>query len=53
MIKGRREKGQNPYPHKFHVSMSLAEFCGTYSYLTNDQVLEDTTVSVAGKILLI
>src|SRR5699024_7142144 len=45
-----RESGENPYPHKFHVSISLAEFIEKYSSLNNEQMLEDVEVSVAGRV---
>lgn len=45
-----REAGENPYPHKFHVSISLTEFIEKYSSLKDEEVLENVTVSVAGRI---
>uniref|UniRef100_A0A0N5AII4 Lysine--tRNA ligase n=1 Tax=Syphacia muris TaxID=451379 RepID=A0A0N5AII4_9BILA len=50
MIQGRREKGENPFPHKFSVSISLPDFIEKYGYLEKDNVLEETTVSVAGRL---
>lgn len=38
----------NPYPHKFHVSMSLPDFVAKYNSLEAGQQLTDVTVSVAG-----
>ena len=48
MIEERRSKGENPFPHKFNVSISLADFIEKYSHLEKDVALEDTVVSVAG-----
>ena len=40
--------GRNPYPHKFHVSVSLPEYVRQYSGLEKGEQLKDTKVSVAG-----
>lgn len=45
-----REAGENPYPHKFHVSISLTDFINKYSSLKDEEILENVTVSVAGRI---
>lgn len=45
-----RESGENPYPHKFHVSTSLAEFIEKYSSLHNEQICEDVEISLAGRV---
>ncbi|KAG5888457.1 hypothetical protein JTB14_017186 [Gonioctena quinquepunctata] len=43
--------GENsPYPHKFHVSISLEEFIAKYSHLEDGQSLENEHLSVAGRI---
>ncbi|CAK9297562.1 unnamed protein product [Gordionus sp. m RMFG-2023] len=39
-----------PYPHKFHVSISLKGFIDKYSYLQNEQVLQNEIVNIAGRI---
>jgi lysyl-tRNA synthetase, class II len=39
----------NPYPHKFHVDISLASFRKTYECLENEGK-EETVVSIAGRI---
>lgn len=39
-----------PYPHKFHVSISLEEFITKYSHLTEGEILENETVSLAGRV---
>ncbi|KAK9823612.1 hypothetical protein WJX72_004233 [[Myrmecia] bisecta] len=43
--------GNNPYPHKFEVSISLPDFVAKYSDLEAGQHLEDV-VSVAGRVHL-
>jgi lysyl-tRNA synthetase class 2 len=51
MIEARRAAGENPFPHKFHVSISLANFIKKYeNSMENNQVLEDEPVSVAGRV---
>ena len=40
----------HPYPHKFHVSISLTEFIEKYSSLEDGQSLDDVQVRVAGRI---
>ncbi|KAI1716527.1 tRNA synthetases class II (D, K and n) domain-containing protein [Ditylenchus destructor] len=52
MIERIRATGENPYPHKFHVSIALSEFVNTYNPIIteNDTVLDDTIVSVAGRV---
>lgn len=50
MIEERRANGDNPFPHKFDVSISLAAFIEKYKDLEKDAVLEDITVNVAGKL---
>ncbi|CAH0725955.1 unnamed protein product, partial [Brenthis ino] len=43
-------KEDHPYPHKFVVTISLEEFIEKYNNLGNGEVLENVTVSVAGRI---
>lgn len=40
--------GRNPYPHKFHVSLSLPEYVKQFSTLGAAEQLKGSTVSVAG-----
>ncbi|KAL0117486.1 hypothetical protein PUN28_010362 [Cardiocondyla obscurior] len=41
----------NPYPHKFHVSISLEEFIKTFKDVVNDgDILENQIHSVAGRV---
>lgn len=53
MIETRRKNGENPFPHKFHVSISLTDFINKYDSVINEngKILEDITVSVAGTII--
>lgn len=43
-------KEDHPYPHKFNVTVSLEEFIEKYNNLNSGEVLEDVTLSVAGRI---
>ncbi|XP_043216614.1 lysine--tRNA ligase-like isoform X2 [Amphibalanus amphitrite] len=45
-----KEAGQNPFPHKFHVTTSLQEFISSYGSIEDGSVVEDVTVSVAGRV---
>uniref|UniRef100_A0A914WEB0 Lysine--tRNA ligase n=1 Tax=Plectus sambesii TaxID=2011161 RepID=A0A914WEB0_9BILA len=49
-IADRRAKGENPFPHKFNVTMALVDFIAQYEKLTTEQVLTDVTVNLAGRI---
>ena len=40
----------HPYPHKFHVSISLEEFISKYNHLKEGEMLENDRLSVAGRI---
>ncbi|XP_064467219.1 lysine--tRNA ligase-like isoform X2 [Ornithodoros turicata] len=42
--------GEHPYPHKFHVSTSLTEFVSKYNGLQPGEILQDTSLSVAGRV---
>lgn len=50
MIEKRRANGENPFPHKYHVSISLTEFCDKFqkTLTEKDTILDDQIVSVAG-----
>nr|AEB77710.1 lysyl-tRNA synthetase [Antheraea pernyi] len=43
-------KEEHPYPHKFTVTISLEEFINKYNNLNSGEVLENTTVSLAGRV---
>uniref|UniRef100_A0A8R1DNE4 Lysine--tRNA ligase n=1 Tax=Caenorhabditis japonica TaxID=281687 RepID=A0A8R1DNE4_CAEJA len=49
MIEERRAAGENPFPHKFNVTISLTDFIAKYGHLKNEEVV-DEIVSVAGRI---
>uniref|UniRef100_A0A1I8EE23 Lysine--tRNA ligase n=1 Tax=Wuchereria bancrofti TaxID=6293 RepID=A0A1I8EE23_WUCBA len=42
LLNEHRSKGINPYPHKFHVSISLTDFIEKYDSLEKDVILNDT-----------
>ncbi|KAH8314776.1 hypothetical protein KR074_004651 [Drosophila pseudoananassae] len=47
----KRSPATDPYPHKFHVSISLENFIAQYeNNLQDGQTLEDVTLSVAGRV---
>lgn len=43
-------KDDHPYPHKFNVTTSLEEFIEKYSNLSSGNVLENITLSLAGRV---
>ncbi|RLO06753.1 hypothetical protein DYB28_006828 [Aphanomyces astaci] len=43
--------GVNPYPHKFHVTISVPEFVQTYHGIEAGSHVETTVVSVAGRLM--
>lgn len=45
-----KSEGFNPYPHKFHVSISLEEFIEKYSSISAGETLFDVNVSVSGRV---
>nr|CAB3257872.1 lysine--tRNA ligase [Phallusia mammillata] len=49
-ISGLRKNGEEPYPHKFHVSTSLTDFIKTYNNVESGSHLDDVTLSIAGRI---
>lgn len=48
-VKELKSIGEDPYPHKFHVSVALVKFIEKYDYLKAEDVHEDV-VSVAGRV---
>ncbi|XP_023639159.1 lysine--tRNA ligase, cytoplasmic-like [Capsella rubella] len=48
-LAAEKEKGENPYPHKFLVSMSISEYIEKYITLSKGDLVEDDQVSLAGK----
>ena len=45
----RKEGGENPYPHKFFVQLSLQEFIERYNHIEDGDILEEE-VTVAGNV---
>lgn len=43
-----KKDGEEPYPHKFNVTISLEEFIEKFSSLADTQILHDEQCSVAG-----
>ncbi|ESQ48873.1 hypothetical protein EUTSA_v10020276mg [Eutrema salsugineum] len=50
-LAAEKAKGENPYPHKFSVSMSIPEYIEKYGSLNNGDHVEDAEVSLAGRIM--
>lgn len=46
----KKSEASHPYPHKFHVSISLENYLEKYNHLTDGQTLDNDKVSVAGRI---
>ncbi|XP_058723371.1 lysine--tRNA ligase [Vicia villosa] len=46
-----KAEGRNPYPHKFHVTVSIEQYIKEYEGLSDGQHLEDVSVSLAGRIM--
>ncbi|KAG2305839.1 hypothetical protein Bca52824_025587 [Brassica carinata] len=50
-LAAEKAKGENPYPHKFAVSMSVPEYIEKYGSLNDGDHVEDAEVSLAGRIM--
>ncbi|CAH8312766.1 unnamed protein product [Eruca vesicaria subsp. sativa] len=50
-LEAEKANGENQYPHKFSMSISVAEFIAKYKSLFNGDHVEDDQVSVAGRIM--
>jgi len=48
-LEALESSGVNPWPHKFQVTITVAEFVGKYSNVEKDQKLDDV-ISVAGRV---
>lgn len=44
-------KAFNPYPHKFHRSLTVPEFSAKYSNLTRGETLPEVEVKITGRIM--
>ncbi|XP_077220938.1 lysine--tRNA ligase, cytoplasmic-like [Tasmannia lanceolata] len=51
VLASTKAAGINPYPHKFHVLMSITEYINKYGSLGDGVHLEDVNVSLAGRIM--
>ncbi|ELU10222.1 hypothetical protein CAPTEDRAFT_164486 [Capitella teleta] len=49
-VKNLKDKGESPYPHKFHVGLSLTQFIDQYDSNSPGVVDTDKEVSLAGRI---
>ncbi|KAL8265225.1 hypothetical protein R6Q59_023355 [Mikania micrantha] len=50
-LAAQKAAGLNPYPHKFHVSLSILEYIEKYETLNSGDHLEDVQVSLAGRLM--
>ncbi|XP_076949827.1 lysine--tRNA ligase-like [Bidens hawaiensis] len=50
-LEAQKAANGNPYPHKFHVSMSILEYIEKYKTLKDGDHLEDVLVSLAGRLM--
>ena len=44
----KQTPGEDPYPHKFHVEMSLTDYIDKYHDIENGMIIEGQEVCVAG-----
>ncbi|CAN0910734.1 Lysine--tRNA ligase, cytoplasmic [Linum grandiflorum] len=51
-LDGLKAEGKNPYPHKFPVTMTIAEYVEKFGGLTNGEHLEDVIVSLTGLMMI-
>lgn len=49
-IQAMKDAGENPYPHKFHATMSLPQFVFQFGQLENGARLEED-VSICGRVM--
>ncbi|RWS22808.1 lysyl-tRNA synthetase-like protein, partial [Leptotrombidium deliense] len=49
-VKQLKEAGEEPYPHKYRVTMSLTEFIQKYSHLQAGEILTDVSLSLSGRV---
>lgn len=45
--------GHNPYPHKWHVDMSVPQFRENFANVPAGERLEEVTVSIAGALCFV
>lgn len=46
-----KQNGENPYPHKFEVTISVNQFIDDYAHLESETVEEEKRFSLAGRIV--
>ncbi len=46
----KKDPATHPYPHKFHVDVSLGDFIARYSGTPEGTTVEDVTLRVAGRV---
>ncbi|KAE9594305.1 putative lysine--tRNA ligase [Lupinus albus] len=47
----QKAEGNNPYPHKFFVTLSIDQYIKKYGGLSDGEHLEDVSVSLSGRIM--
>ena len=50
-VLARKERGETPYPHKFHVDTQLPEFIQKFNDIPEGETREGETVAVAGRLM--
>lgn len=50
-IMNMQEQGQNPFPHKFQVSLRIPEYVKSYEHLQAGQHDEGMTIALAGRVM--
>lgn len=50
-IAALQETGKTVYPHKFHASLRISEYIAKFSDIPEGEHLQDTVVSIAGRIM--
>lgn len=50
-IQALKGTSEDPYPHKFHVDLSLTDFIEKYNHLQPGEQLSDVVLNVSGEIL--
>lgn len=50
-IVAKKARGENPYPHKFNVSISVPQYVAKYASLEAGTQLTDDSVSIAGRVV--
>ncbi|XP_063233999.1 lysine--tRNA ligase isoform X2 [Bacillus rossius redtenbacheri] len=45
-----KQSDEHPYPHKFHVSISLEEFIDKYNGIKDGEIIDSVEVSLAGRV---